>query len=64
MATTTCTTVDGMLLHDSRGGDVPDSLVSVVQTKDASGTVTSETEYWIDLEEDLEALSDFASGLF
>ncbi|RYG67374.1 RHS repeat-associated core domain-containing protein [bacterium] len=43
------TTVGGMLLHEGRGGVetfyVPDPLGSVVQTKDASGTVTSETEY-------------------
>ncbi|RYD79774.1 MAG: hypothetical protein EOP84_12645, partial [Verrucomicrobiaceae bacterium] len=41
---------NGMLLHESRGGVetfyVPDPLGSVVQTKDASGTVTSEAEYW------------------
>ncbi|RYG47901.1 hypothetical protein EON79_06085, partial [bacterium] len=44
------TTVDGELLHENRGGAetfyVPDPLGSVVQTKDASGTATSETEYW------------------
>jgi RHS repeat-associated protein len=44
------TTVDGMMLHETRGGVesfyVPDPLGSLIQTKNTSGTVTYEATYW------------------
>jgi RHS repeat-associated protein len=50
MPTTTFTTVDGMMLHETRGGVelfyVPDPLGSLIQAKNTSGTVTYEATYW------------------
>ena len=47
---TTFTTINGMLVHEDRGGVeteyVSDPLGSLVQTRNSSGTKTYEAEYW------------------
>lgn len=47
---TTFTTINGMLVHEDRGGAeteyVSDPLGSLVQTRNSSGTKTYEAEYW------------------
>ena len=47
---TTFTTINGMLIHEDRGGVeteyVSDPLGSLVQTRNSSGTKTYEAEYW------------------
>ncbi len=44
------TSVNGILLDENRGGEVTtfvhDTLGNVIETRDASGAVTSETSYW------------------
>ncbi len=48
--TTVFTTINGMLVHEDRGGVeteyVSDPLGSLVQTRNSSGTKTYEAEYW------------------